>query len=441
MANPDRIEQILLSRPLPCGLPAGERWVAPSYDGLSIANLPATVAALLSAEHPGLQFPGHNPATALPTLARELWKDWLPGLRRVVLVILDALGYRLLQQMQTRGEGSAFANLAAAGSLTPLTSVFPSTTDAALLSLRSGVPPATHGWLAYTIYLREMGIAANAIMLCPVATRQSDLLVDWGLDLDKVIPVPTLAQCLAEAEIATGAVLSHSLLRSSFTKMLYKGVQELRGHFHGSDFWGQLRHLLSETGGRRAFLTAYWSGLDTLGHAYSPETDLWEAEFRTVNHLLEEEFLGRLGPAEREGTLLLITADHGQLRIPPDQILNAGEHPEIAGHLLVPIMGESRAAFIHPRPGRAPLIRAALEDLRPGWFVVLDSAAALDAGLMGLPVTDEAYSRAGELLVLPRGNHALQQFKPPVSLVGRHGGLTEEEMLVPLIGVRLEALP
>lgn len=60
---------------------------------------------------------------------------------------------------------------------------------------------------------------------------------------------------------------------------------------------------------------------------------------------------------------------------------------------------------------------------------------------MGKPISDETYARAGELLVLPHGDHALQQAQPSVSLVGRHGGLTQEEMLVPLLGVRLEALP
>jgi hypothetical protein len=71
---------------------------------------------------------------------------------------------------------------------------------------------------------------------------------------------------------------------------------------------------------------------------------------------------------------------------------------------------------------------------------VLDSVEALETGLMGKPITDETYARAGELLVIPRGNHALQQSQPPVSLIGRHGGLSEEEMLVPLIGARLEGL-
>jgi hypothetical protein len=35
----------------------------------------------------------------------------------------------------------------------------------------------------------------------------------------------------------------------------------------------------------------------------------------------------------------------------------------------------------------------------------------------------------------------LQRAPISVPLLGRHGGLTQDEMLVPLVGVRLEALP
>jgi 2-C-methyl-D-erythritol 4-phosphate cytidylyltransferase len=107
---------------------------------------------------------------------------------------------------------------------------------------------------------------------------------------------------------------------------------------------------------------------------------------------------------------------------------------------MVPIIGESRAAFVYPRPGRTETIRSYLTEAYPDWFVILDSARALEAGLMGKPVTDESYARAGELLVLPRGDRALQMGQPPVPLIGRHGGLTQQEMLVPLLGARLEAL-
>ena len=429
MDAPD-IERTILRQPLPDLLRPDQDWVMPHYDGLSIANLPATIAALFGEELPG----------ALAPLRASLWADWAPGLRRVVLVVLDALGLRMLQDMWATEGGDAFFGSRGFALLVPLTSVFPSTTDAALVSLSTGRPPAEHGWLAYTMYLREMGMAANAIMLCPMWTRQSDLLVDWGLDPETLITVPTLASQLSGAGISTSAVLSAHFAQSGFTQMLYRGVSEMRGHHHGSDLWVHLIHLLAETRADRALITAYWSGLDTLGHAYGHDTDLWRAEFRAVSRLLGSEFLASVPAEDREGTLLLITADHGQIRIPTEEIVRASDDPDLNRHLLVPVVGESRAAFLYPRPGRAGAIRDHLAAAYPDWFTVLDSAAALDAGLMGKPVCDEAYARAGELLALPRGRHALQHAEILVPLLGRHGGLTQDEMLVPLIGARLEAV-
>lgn len=428
--DPQDIERTLLGRKMPSLLPSDEDWVLPHYEGLSIANLPATVAALFGGDLPG----------ALPPLPEELWVEWLPGLRRVVLVILDALGYRMLQRMWSAGQGQVFADLVAAGRLVPLTSVFPSTTDAALVSLSTGRPPAEHGWLAYTMYLRELGVAANAILLSPVWTRKTDELLDWGLDLSTLIPIPRLAESLVSRGISTGAVYYSGFRGTGFSSLLYRGVTEQRGHLLSSDLWVQLRHLLAEMRENRSLITVYWSGLDTLAHAYGPETDLCEAEFHTVSHLLSQQFLASLSTKDRQGTLLLITADHGQIHVPPDQILTADQDPELSKHLMVPIMGESRAAFVYPRPGRTEDICDYLGASFPNWFVIRDSVEALESGLMGKPVADETYARAGELLVLPRGARALQQTQPSVPLVGRHGGLSPEEMLVPLIGARLEAL-
>jgi predicted AlkP superfamily pyrophosphatase or phosphodiesterase len=115
----------------------------------------------------------------------------MPGLRRIVLIVLDALGYHSIEKMLARGDGKVLSDLSEAGCLVPLTSVFPSTTDAALISLQTGRSPAEHGWLAYTLYLREVGITSNAILLSPIWTRQPDLLVDWGLDPEQLVTVPT----------------------------------------------------------------------------------------------------------------------------------------------------------------------------------------------------------------------------------------------------------
>jgi predicted AlkP superfamily pyrophosphatase or phosphodiesterase len=424
------IEKTLLARSLPVHAPPGEGWVAPAYQDLSIANLPATIATLLGIELPG----------ALPALPTEVWQSWATGLRRVVLIIVDGLGYRLLRRRWAAGDGQPLATVASAGRLVPLTSVFPSTTDAALMSLNTGVAPGAHGWLAWEMYLREVGVAANGVLLCPIWSRHRDLLLDWGLKPEALVTAPTLATRLSRAGVRTAALASRVFEGSGFSRMLYRGMQQMWGHYDASDFWVQLHELMRETAGQPAFISAYWGGLDTVGHGYGPGSGQWQAEFRAVSHFFEQELLEHLSAADREGTLLLITADHGQIHIPGEHIVTADEEAELSRHLMVPIVGESRAAFVYPRPGRAQAIRDYLGSAFPGRFEVVSSADALDAGLMGSPACDESYSRAGELLVLARADSALQRSRPRGPLVGRHGGLSPEEMLVPLIGARLEGV-
>ncbi len=418
-------------------VPEGE-WVLPNYQGLSIANIPATVAALLDIEFGRSQDPWRPTAPALPT---EVWAGWVPGLQRIVLVILDALGYLQLQHHLAADPDLRFHQLIDAGQLIPLTTVFPSTTNAALMTLRTGSPPASHGMLAYELYLREFGIAADMILLCPVWARERDSLVRWGLEPETFVPVTPLAKQLTAHGVRTGVVTHQSYLGSGFSTMLFRGVEDVQGHLFASDLWTNTRQLLVRHRGHRSFITAYWGALDTIAHLVGHRTPAWEAELRGLSYLLGREFLDALPAQDRDGTLLLITADHGIIHIPEERVVTVHEEPGLRQHLSAPVMGESRAAILHTLPGHAIALRASLAEAYPDCFVVLDSAQALEAGLMGEPVLEETRARAGDLLVLPREDYALQRAVPDPQLVGRHGGLSAEEMLVPLLGARLDALP
>ena len=63
-----------------------DEFVWPNYVDGSIANVPATVAALL-----GVPFEG------LPPLRDECWRPLGNDVKRVVVLIVDAMGWNLLQ--------------------------------------------------------------------------------------------------------------------------------------------------------------------------------------------------------------------------------------------------------------------------------------------------------------------------------------------------------
>src|SRR5688500_6133824 len=94
-----------------------DEFIRPAYNGRSIANVPATVAALLGA-----------PFGGLPALEDSLWRPLSGDVQRVVVLLVDAFGWNLFQQEESRLAGLV-QRAAVRGSLT---SIFPSTTVAAL---------------------------------------------------------------------------------------------------------------------------------------------------------------------------------------------------------------------------------------------------------------------------------------------------------------------
>ena len=412
-----------------------DEFILPHYNGLSIANLPATATALLGGS---LQSPP-------PTLPQELWADWTPGLRRVILVILDALGYlRLRQQMETDQDLRVFQQLAGAGRFFPLTSVFPSTTTAALSTFWTGSTPAEHGMLGYELYLREYGVLANLISISPTWDKQAEALVEWGLKPEEFLPVPDLGKRLDAHNIALRGLTYAGFVNSGMSRIFRRGYDESTSYTTLADMWTTLRQMLKQkpqSPTDQELIIAYWGGIDSVAHNHGPGTENWQAELRSIAYSLEREFLRPLPAPDRDGTLLLITADHGQAYTLPENSSHLTDHPALKNMLAVPLSGESRATYLFPRHDRAGDVRAYFAQHLTDKFILLDSATALEAGLFGTGTpAPETRFRIGDLLALARGSNTLGRGDKKPKLKGRHGGLTPEEMLVPLIGVRLDAL-
>ncbi len=426
-------QQLRTYRPANVGIAAWPaEFVWPRYEGLSVGNLPAAIAGLWGAELPdGL----------LPPLRADLLAGLTNGVERVVLVLVDALGWERLQAALTRDPALSFHRLAAQGRLIPLTSVFPSTTNNVLTTLWTGASPVQHGLLAFTLYLREWAMAVEAITFSPTAHRWGGDLVHWGLEPERFVPVPGLAQVLAAQGVSTRVVIQESLTRSALSRLLYRGAQSVRGHVSASDFWSGLRYELQQHRGERLFLHGYWGTLDTLSHRFGPYDDAADVEVQTLACLLETAFLRGLTPADRRGTLLLLTADHGQVALSPTRALRLDQQPLLREALLLPPLGEFRAAFLHCRAGQFKRVRDYLAEQWAEAFTVLTRGELLRSGLLGPgdPYAEVPF-RLGDLIAIARErSYVSPDYYAPVQMAGSHGSLTAAEMLVPLLAVRLDA--
>ena len=343
-------------------------------------------------------------ATAAPSLlavARRVWERD-PGQRLVVLLI-DGLGARMLEEFAS-SMPRLWSSWTAAGA--PVArSCFPSTTVACLPTLGRGAPVAEHGLVGYSFraeggegrVVRPTGIhgEAPALALGERGTRGPRAFVSAARHGSEHF----------SREAFPGAVCSR--LRGR------RGAGKRLGQPAGAR-WPALLYLDAVDA------TAHRRGLGSRAHR------------RALSHA--DGVFAQL--AARVGELtLLVLADHGM--VPVDEWIQLEELVPMED--VAAVAGEARAVHIYARPGRAASLRRACEAIPRAR--VMSRGEAIEAGLFeGTPAPAVA-ERLGDVLV------TFEIAGPGVVWAGgpgerrapaQHGGLSEEEMLVPLLEVNAD---
>ena len=388
----------------------------PDYDGYSISAVPSLVGRAL-----GIDAVEPARLASLP----------LPGVDRVVLLIVDGLGYRSFSRLCKHGNLPALGRLAEAGQCVPLTSVFPSTTVAALATLATGLSPLAHGLIGYRLYLREAASITNMIRFSLVGSNHDASAIDAGLDPDSLLPGITFYEKLRRQDVESHVLLPRGITKSGLSQVLYRGCTRVHPVSSIGDLCVAARDIANEGSGKR-LLTLYWPGLDSVAHVRGPDSDAYLAEARAIDAAIERELVGRL-----DNTLLLITSDHGFVPMRSADYIPLEELDHLAENALLPPVGEPRASYLFLRHGVAsPTDTPRL--LREG-LLQLTAKQALAAGLLGhgTPHTETA-RRLGDVLLVSTGAAGVVHPYPDTAILrGMHGGLSEDEMLVPLIATPL----
>lgn len=371
-------------------------------------------------------------------LPENIIGDRLYGVQKLVLLVVDALGYNQLKRILQKGHNPAFEAHIRSGVFLPLTSVFPSTTTAALTTLHTGATPQEHGMLGYRMYLREWGLIANMIKLSPDGDNRGDKLLELGLSTERFLGVKTVYQQLAKIGIPSYILIRGSYKDSGLSQIHGRGAKSLP-FINSSDMFVQLRKLIQSKSQNPAYIFAYWDAVDDIAHKYGPNTEEHSAEIKNVIRQLEEEVLNPLSEVSIQNVALMITADHGQIFTPASKAIRMNRYKAFRDELIMPPSGEFRAMYLYAKQGRSEALKKYLIKNFHQKLAVLDSSEALEKGLWGRgEIKDEVKYRIGDVVALPKKEHIL--YYPYAYLTGkkihdggRHGGLSDEEMLVPFL--------
>ena len=382
-------------RPAPAApSPGSAELILPAYGSASLGDLMPSIGAHLG----------------VPGCREDVLG--LPPADRYVVVLVDGLGWNLLRRSVQ--DVPYLASLL--GDARAITSGVPSTTATSLGSLGTGLPPGRHGLVGYTSRVPDTGEVLNALT--------------WETDLTgrSYQPKPTLFERASAAGVAVTTVTLQRFADTGLTEAALRGAT-FSGYGDDTDVGRRTRQTVAASdSGPRSIVYGYERVLDHLGHTVGSASAAWRRHLVLVDQRCEA-----LRDALPDDVRLLVTADHGMLDIPDARRLVVEDEPGLLAGVTV-LAGEPRFRQLYvdeDRPERvAERWRGRFGD--DAWVRTRDEA--IDEGWFG-PVDDDLRERYGHVLVALRNDRAVMTRSMPreLTLVGMHGSLTADEMLVPLL--------
>ncbi len=373
----------------------------PDYQGGSLVNLIASIVEGCGGR------PRHAPLAKLP--AREV-----AAARNVVLLLIDGLGDNYVMR-QSAGELARHRRGA-------ITSVFPSTTASAITTTYTGCTPLEHGLTGWFTYFGEAGYVAAPL---PFRTRGDNIpLRDKGFAPQRAFPAQSYFPSLGRRAFV---VTQQQIVDSEYNVRHCAGA-ERRGHKSLEELVDQVETVV-RSGRAPKFIYAYWPEYDALSHRHGSLSTQAAAEFARIDAAFGR-LVARLAGTE---SLVVATADHGFIDVPPEDSLELP--PQLAAMLKLPLCGERRVAYCYVHAVDDFLRRA--KDWLGGRADVRPSTELLDAGWFGPGAAHPRFAeRIGDVALVMRGRATVKDWTPgePRHLhIGNHGGLSEDEMMIPLI--------
>ena len=376
----------------------------PDYDN-SILGIPSSIL-----RHFGIK-PHHKTLPDLDSLlAARPYKN-------IIMMIFDGMGSRLIS------DNLPPDSFLCKHKIRDIKSVFPSTTTAATTSLYSGLSPKEHGWLGWQLYFKE---SENFIRLY----MSDDFYTGAPVDsyFKKHLGYAPIADLVAKKHTAVNV---HEICPEHYNSASGMGGADTTRTKIGDikklgDLFSRMREICNSRGNN--FVVAYWMDPDMQAH----DTGTTSAPVKSIMEEIDKG-LAEL-KSEVKDTLIIVTADHGHIDLSDDIVLD--DYPRIMDYLEMPFQMEYRAASFHVKPGCAAEFKEEFEKEFGEWFMLVTRDDYLEKFIgPGVP-----HQRAGDFIgdfvaiaISDRMFRHTAELTRNGKFASYHAGLTESEMLVPLI--------
>lgn len=396
-------------------------FIQPTYSLGGFASLPGVITGL---------FDGQRPL--------EPFQDEYDN---VILGFVDGFGWRHFEKFAAYPALDRFTRH---GLAAKWTSQFPSTTSGHVTCIHTGQYVGQSGVFEWNYYEPLLDAMIVPLLFSFSGTSERDQLKPTGVDPQKLYPTGTLYQKLHARGVASAILQHREYTPSTYSNVVFQGAAA-RGFKSPGEMLVNLSAALQQARGKNYFFF-YYDKIDSVSHDYGPASRQVEAEIDLFLYALERYLLA--APPAKGRSLLLLTADHGQSEVDPATTIYLNRaFPQIGrflktnrkGEPLVP-GGSCRDMFLYVREELLDEAQHMLATGLAGRADVVKTEELIAAGYFGPAVSDTFRSRVGNLVILAYRYESVwwyEKGKFEQNYYGHHGGLTPQEMEIPLLGLEL----
>lgn len=386
----------------------------PLYESYCFSKIPGTLMNLLGI-----------PASTLP---QTCWSS--KTYDRVILFLIDGFGWQFLEKNQ---EHYPFLKrFFTQGTVSKLTSQFPSTTAAHITTLCTGLEVGQTGIIEWFYHEPSLNRIIAPLLFSYAGDGHSETLTSSILP-HQIFPEASLFGHLKENGISSSIFLNNNIGHSTYSKWMFRFSKVF-----SYENLSQCLNVLKDENSQKGLFYIYYGDIDSCSHRYGMDSAQTQKAIQYCFSCLEDFFQSYL--VHQEKTALILTADHGMTSISPDHTFYLNQEiPELKtllkkgadGNLLTPA-GSCRSYFIHALDHLIGTVYDLLSSRLSQIAKVVLTEQLINQGFFGKNrVLDSLIKRTGNLTILPFSHNCVwwhEKGRYEQNFHAMHGGLTAEEL-------------
>ncbi|MFW5888899.1 MAG: alkaline phosphatase family protein [Bacillota bacterium] len=321
--------------------------------------------------------------------------------RNVIFVLVDALGTEIINKHSDK------ASFLKNNLRDSLTTVFPSTTTSATTTALTGIPPVVSGWVGWQQFIKEEKRHVVFFMNKDYYDDEHEFAYNVA---DKFVKTKTIYEKikLANMEVNTSEI---------FPKFKQKNHETINDQVTTC--------LKTIDNDKRNFIYMYWDQVDSKLHDYGTKSKEVADEINQVNQAIK-----RLFNQASKDSLIIVTADHGQIDIEPIKLF---EYEDITQMLKEKPAIEARATAFYVKDEYKEDFPKVFNKHFYDKFVLYKSEDLLNMNLFGYgKIHPKLKEFLGDYFSIAIDKYAFNLLnKKPHKAT--HAGIVKDEMLIPLI--------